>query len=217
MDKTNTTATGVHERRGPIEKFRTELRAAIQKRKESRLAPLLDLGTFLTALLFARCHAIFGAHPFAIALISVMPSRVWIAALGSAAGALSLGRAGLIYAMISAIVVFLRIIISGTDKRDTDGRATFSENLALRASSALIGGFIAAVYESLLSGLSESTVLFGLTMVLLPPVITVALSGFFDTGVHVFPKIMSERYKRPLTTTKHQKLSFYFFHSHLKK
>lgn len=212
MDKTNTTARDAREKRGPIEKIRTELVEAIQKRRESRLAPLLDLGTFLIALLFARCHAIFGAHPFAIALISVMPSRVWIAALGSAAGALTLGRAGLIYAMISAIVVFLRIIVSGTDKRDVQKRATFSENLALRASSALIGGFIAAVYESLLSGLSQATVLFGVTMVLLPPVITVALAGFFDTGSRVFPKLMSDM---PILSLKgkadSERLSLIFF------
>ncbi len=193
MDRQNTNTQDARaERHGPIQRVKKELKAAISKRQANKLEPALDLCTFLIALLFARCHAVFGAHPFSVAFISILPSRVWIAVLGSALGALTLGKQGLIYAMISAIVVFLRIIVSTTDKREENARSLFSENLALRASAALIGGFIAAVYESLLSGLSEATVLFGVSMILLSPLVTLALSGFFDTGVQVLPKILSD-------------------------
>ena len=183
MDIENARAQGEKKRRtGPIAKMQYELRLAIDKRKESKLAPVLDISTFFIALLFARCHAIFGAHPMLIAFISILPTRVWIAALGSAVGALTLGNSGIIYAMISAIVVFLRVIVSTTDVKDTGKRSLFCENLALRASAALIGGFIAAVYEALLSGLTQTTVLFGISMILLPPVLSLSLAGFFDTG-----------------------------------
>ena len=193
MDRQNTKEKGrSKEKTGLIEKIRLQIRDAVEKRRDSKLAAALDLSTFITALLFARCHAIFGAHPFSIAFISILPTRVWVGALGSAVGALTLGKPGLIYAMISAIVVFLRVIVSTTDKREAEDGKMFSENLILRASAALIGGFIAAVYESLLSGLSQATVLFGISMILLPPAVTLSLSGLFDKELKIIPKLLSD-------------------------
>ena len=171
-----------------IDSMKNGVKNSIEEAKSKREAPILDLLVFVIAFLFARCHIIFGAHPLAIAFLAILPSHVWVAVLGAASGALTLGKAGVIYAMISVIVVFLRIIVSGTDKVDADGEERiflrlFSENLLLKMSSAVIGGFIAAVYEILLSGFSLEAVLFGATMILVPPLLVFALSGIFDCNM----------------------------------
>lgn len=163
--------------------------SSFAKRKEGIESPIYDVLAFVIAFLFARCHIIFGAYPIALAIIAVLPSRVWLAVGGAVAGALTLGNAGVIYSMISVIVAFLRIIISATDKHKiqtpdgTEASQLFHESLLLRMSSAIIGGFIAAVYEILLAGFTLASVLFGVTMIILPALITFALSGLFDAGV----------------------------------
>ena len=154
-----------------------------------REAPLLDIMTFFIAFIFSRCHVIFGSHPLAIAFIAVLPTRVWIAVLGAVSGALTLGKAGIIYSMISVIVVFLRIIVSGNDKGEKDEQVYlkyFSESLILKMSSALIGGFIAAVYEVLLSGFTLRSILFGSSMIILPPLLVFAISGLFDCQITLY-------------------------------
>lgn len=162
------------------------IKHSIEEARMKREAPLLDVMTFFVAFIFSRCHVIFGSHPLALAFVAVLPTRVWIAVLGAVSGALTLGKSGIVYSMISVIVVFLRIIVSGTDK-DEDGERIymrwFSEGLLLKMSASLIGGFIAAIYEVLLSGFTPTTVLFGLSMVILPPLITFGLSGLFDADV----------------------------------
>lgn len=175
-------------RPGIINSVKYGIRHSIEEAKNKREAPLLDLLSFVVAFLFARCHIIFGAHPLAIALLAVLPTRVWLAVLGAACGALTLGKSGIIYSMISVIVVFLRIIVSGTDNNADDENdrkylRLFSENLLLKMSAAVIGGFVAAVYEVLLSGFSITTVLFGISMIIIPPLLTFALSGLFENSV----------------------------------
>lgn len=159
------------------------IKHSIEEAKTKREAPMLDVIVFFISFLFSRCHVIFGSHPLAIAFIAVLPSRVWISVLGAVSGALTLGKSGIIYSMISVIVVFLRIIVSGTDKSD-DGEKVyfnwFSESLLLKMSASLIGGFIAAVYEVLLSGINTTTVLFGISMIIIPPLLVFGLSGLFD-------------------------------------
>ena len=175
-------------RKRRADKILSSIKHSIEEAKMKREAPLLDVVTFFVAFLFSRCHLVFGAHPLAIAFIAVLPTRVWIAVLGAVSGALTLGKSGIIYSMIAVIVVFLRIIVSGTDKRD-DERVYFkwfSENLLLKMSAALIGGFIAAVYETLLSGLTFTTMLFGVSMILIPPLLVFAISGLFDCDISLY-------------------------------
>lgn len=164
------------------------IKHSIEEAKMKREAPLLDVITFFVAFLFSRCHVVFGSHPLAIAFIAVLPTRVWIAVLGAVSGALTLGKSGIIYSMISVIVVFLRIIVSGTGKTDEDKvyLNVFSEGLLLKMSASLIGGFIAAVYETLLSGLTLTTVLFGLSMIIIPPLLVFAISGLFDCNISFY-------------------------------
>jgi hypothetical protein len=94
--------------------------------------------------------------------------------------------------MLCAIVVFLRIIVSGTEHtEDGEIQPLFSESLLLRMSSATIGGFVGGVYEILLNGFTLTSVLFGVSMVLIPPIACFGLSGIFDSDFS-FRSIMYE-------------------------
>ncbi len=173
---------------GLVGKIIDAAKGFLAKRKEGNELPIYDVAVFLITLLLARCHIIFGAYPVALAVIAVIPSRVWISVIGSVVGSLTLGKAGIIYAMISVIVAFLRLIISGTDKETSEeGKesevALFHESILLRVSAAVIGGFIAAVYEVLLNSFTATSVLFGVAMVILPALISFALSGIFTSGI----------------------------------
>ena len=186
MEKINTTADKEEPRLGGIlSGLRQTLGGSISRGREGSLGPIYDAALFVIAFLFARCHLVFGAYPMALGVIAILPSRVWPAVLGAVVGALTLGKSGIIYAIISLIVAFLRVIISATDKRRQvcEGAGVFGESLPLRLSVALIGGFIAAVYEVLLNSLTEVTALFGGAMIILPPAIAFSLSGLFGAGI----------------------------------
>ncbi len=148
----------------------------------------LNLGAALIGFLFGGCHLIFGSYPLGLALVSALPYSVWFALLGAVCGSLTLGRAGIIYGMICVLAVFLRVIISGGEKRDGEGARVsvlFSEGVILRVCSAVISGFVAAIYEILLEGISAQTVLFGVSMVILPGIVTLILSGAFYVNIGV--------------------------------
>ena len=165
---------------------RKAFRGGTFARSSSLEGTLFDVFAALFAFLFARSHIIFGSHPLSLGFIAVLPSQVWLALFGSVIGSLTLGKHGIIYAMISVIVVFLRIIVSGTEKNEAGEKTrapAFSESLLLRMSASVIGGFISAVYEVLLSGFSLTTMLFGLAMLLLPPLCCFGFSGLFDSGI----------------------------------
>lgn len=159
--------------------------------RDTKAAPVLSFVRFLLGLVFSRTHLLFGAHPFGLGLLSVMPEGIWWTLLGAVIGALTMGRAGIIYAMISIIVVFLRIIVGGSGK---DGSSPlFRENLLLRISVSIIGGFIAGVYEALLSGFAMSTLLFALVMIIAPPILVFLLSGYFDSEITLGDIIQTDK------------------------
>lgn len=145
----------------------------------------IRITVFFLSFLFAGCHIAFGARPVAIAFLAVLPSHVWVALGGAVIGSLTLGEAGIVYALICAVVVFLRVVVSGGGRGQEGGKRSFSERLLLRVCASIIGGFVIAVYEALLSGLNKTTLLFGLCMILIPPLIVFVLSGLFDSGVTV--------------------------------
>ncbi len=176
MDKLNEKVT--HKKRG--------LFAPLTDTSVPRTDTVLDGAVFVIALLFARCHVLFGAHPLGIALLAIMPQRVWFALGGAVIGSLTLGKAGIIYALISVIVVFLRVVIYGGERQreDSGERVLFSERLLLRLCAAVIGGFIISVYEVLLSGINLTSILFGAVMVFLTPLLSFSLSGLFDSGIN---------------------------------
>lgn len=171
--------------------------SAIKVRGRSREEPVFDTVVFILALIFARTHLLLGAYPLGIAFTAALPGRVWIATLGAVVGALTMGSSGVLYAMVTLITVFLRVIVSGGDKKKAQsetvkdgqdgakGTEFFREGLTLRMSSALVSGFVAAVYEALLGGLNMTVVLYGASMVLLPPLAVVGFSGLFESGMSV--------------------------------
>ena len=214
------------------------IRSGIEKRKASPIALIQDLLVFVCALIFARASLVFDTRPLALALVAILPSHTWIALLGAVLGSLSLGVSGVIYAMICAIVVFLRVIISGGESKDTKESGTtdisftgekgeendvgnnandtrvsgkklaqalnfslltgqkqrsglFKENVLLRVCSAVIGGFICAVYEVLLTGFELKSILFGIGMIILPALVSLLLSGLFECGI-TFKEILGE-------------------------
>ena len=145
------------------------------------------LGAVAAALgfLFGGAHLVFGAYPLGLALVSSLSTNVWLATLGSVLGALTLGKSGIIYGMISVLAVFLRIVISGTDKDGGGGKGEgrlFTERISLRVCCAVIGGFVSALYEILLSGFNLKSILFGASMILLSGALTFAF-----TGIYLYP------------------------------
>ncbi len=152
------------------------------KRKDDSGAMLFDLMIFIVAFLFSRCHIAFGTYPLGISLVAMLPRGVWLSLIGVVAGSLSLGRSGIIHAIIALIVVFLRVVISGGEERRSGG-AVFGESLILKLAAAVIGAFIGAVYEILLGGVSFKSVIYGTVSVVLSLVFTFAFSGILDGGI----------------------------------
>ncbi len=160
--------------------FFAAVKNGLERRKGDTGAVIFDAITLIVGFLFARCHLIFGSYPLACAFVAVLPRGVWSALLGAALGSLSLGKAGVIHAVISVIVVFLRIVISGGKD---GGTRLFSEPLVLRIASAAIGSFVGAVYEILLGEFGLPSILYGISAVVLSAVFTFCFSGIFDGGI----------------------------------
>lgn len=153
-----------------------------QKRKEDGRALALDLIIFSVGFVLSRCHLLFGARPLGIAFLATLPFGVWPSLFGAALGALTLGVDGIIFAGAAAITVFLRAALSMGGKTSGINDTLFKESLLLRMSVSIIGGFLTAVYEVLVSGFGERSLLFGLSMIILPPALVFVFSGCFSTG-----------------------------------
>ncbi|MBR2431478.1 MAG: hypothetical protein IKB23_01035, partial [Clostridia bacterium] len=164
---------------------------ASQTTRESRMLTR-DILLFTAGFLLTRCHLVFGAHPIGLAFLAALPVGVWSALLGAAIGGISMGISGIIFAASAAITVFLRAAVSA-DKIDGGRRELFSETLILRMSISTLGGFIAGVYEVVLSGLSETSLAFGVCMIVAPPIFTFIFSGLFDLGISYETVISGDR------------------------
>lgn len=175
MENKNTETVGFFDGIGAL------IKSGIRKRRNDSTALLYDVVVLLISFIFSRCHIVIGTYPLAISFVAVLPSGIWIALIGAALGSLTLGKIGIIQAIIIIIVVFLRIIISGSE-RHSEGNP-FSESLVLRIASASIAAFVGAMYEILLRGFNILSVLYGAVLVLLSALFTFAFSGIFDSGV----------------------------------
>ena len=156
-----------------------------QKRREDGRALAYDLILFSLGFIFSRCHLLFGARPLGIALVAALSFGVWPTLFGVAIGALMLGIDGIAFAGAAAIVVFLRAAISAGGKGESINDVLFRETILLRMCTAILGGFLTAIYEALASGLDESSLLFGLSMIILPPLLVFIFSGCFSSGFTV--------------------------------
>ena len=155
------------------------LREEFSKRKNDGAAMLFDVIVFAVSFVFARYHVAFGTYPAGLAFIAALPRSVFTGLFGCVVGALTLGKTGVISAVIAVIVVVLRIIISGGGS----GEGVFRESSILRISSVAVGSFISAVYEMLLSGFSLHSVLSALLGVLLSALICFVFLGLFDANI----------------------------------
>lgn len=149
----------------------------------------INIATLALGFLFGGCHFVFGAYPLGLSLVSSLSASVWLAMLGVVIGSLTLGKSGIIYAMICILAVFLRVIISGNDrtrvKASEDQTQLFCEGISLRVSSAVISGFVAGIYELLLEGITPEGLLFLASMVILPAIFTVVFAGAFYRGIGI--------------------------------
>lgn len=139
--------------------------------------------TILIGVLLARTHALFGAYPFALALLAAATVRVPALFVGAVGGALSMGAVGVVYTAVYAVVFFLRIALSYPTqgrRRLPESRALFGELPQLRFAVALLGGGLLTAYELLLFGPQTYVLFFGGAMLALPPLLCLLLLGCGD-------------------------------------
>ncbi len=162
---------------------RTSIESTIEEIRSDSWSLMQDLLIFTVGFILSRCQLALGARPLGIAFVALLQNGVWPALLGAVIGSLSLGADGIIFAVAALITALLRIAASISERReDREGRL-FCESLLLRISVSVLSGFIVAVYEALMRGLNEATLLFGLVMIILTPILTFLLSGICSTKI----------------------------------
>ena len=159
-------------------RIRSSFSKAMHRKSCDRQMLIYDLLLFSVGFLLSRCHLLFGVRPIGLAFICAIPTGVWSALFGSVIGYLSLGANGLIFAAVTAVAIFLRVAIGFSDKP-----SLFKEALSIRMSVATISGFVAAIFEILRSGLAESSLLFGISMIIISPLLTFIFSGLFTERI----------------------------------
>ena len=142
-----------------------------------------DILFFSLGFVLSRCHIFFGARPVGLAFVAMLPEGVWAALVGCALGGITIGVDGVIFAAASVVTILLRAAVSSGDKDEGGRRMLFKESLLTRMAISVLGGFITAVYRVVQVGLNEASILFGLTMIILSPLLTFGLSGIFSSGV----------------------------------
>ena len=197
---------------GVFERSRTEVRS------RGAFARGIDTGAVILGFLLGGCHTVFGAYPLGIAFASALPERVWYALVGAAFGSLLRGEEGIIYAMATLLSVLLRVIVSGaktsspTDDADLEPiRRVFAEGVGLRVSCAVIGGFVCALYEVLLFGMSWTTVLYGVSMVMFSGIGCAVFSCAFGHGIGVNDLLFSRGRLFTRRKTSRERLSLLLF------
>lgn len=168
-----------------IEKIREKVERASKEKNtifKSDTGGVIPIMAALTVgLIFGRYHLIFGAFPLGIAAVSALPTLVWPTLIGAIVGSLTLGADNLIFAACTGIALLVRLFTC----KGREDEPLFGEGLMLRMCAAIIGGFVAAVYECIVSGFSLATVLHSLTMILLTPLLTFVFSGLFSKTISI--------------------------------
>ncbi len=192
---------------GIFTSFGDMVKEGLQKRKQDTTTVFYDAIVLLVAFVFSRCHILFGAYPLANAFVAVLPRGVWLALIGAVTGSLSLGRSGVIHAIISIIIVFLRVIISSGKTY----RNLFGEPLVMRISAAVIGAFVGSAYEILLGGFAFAAVLYGVFSVILSAIFTFAFAGLFDSGISFSDVLLEKRNIFMRRKNEKERYSLYLF------
>ncbi len=184
------------------------LRSELEKRRARPILAAFDVGAFLLNFIFARLHLVFGAYPLATAFVAATPFDVFISLAGAVAGSLSMGDGGIIHSMISVIVVFLRVVISGGKGQD---KSLFGESIVLKLSVSLIGAFVASVYKLLLGGFNTNGILYSLSSCLLTALFTLIFSGLFVSDIRFSEALVGNAEVFEKTRTGKERYNFIFF------
>ncbi len=182
------------------------IREEATKRKNDPKMLFKDLFFFFTGFLFARTHLYFGAYPLGIAWLCALPYGVYTSLAGCVIGAFSMGKRGIVYAMIYAIAVLMRLFLSVSDAKNAGKpkEQRFLESPMLRSSFAVISGFIGGGYEVLLNGLTLPAVIYAAAMMLTAGVAAFLFSFLFAED---FPDALF-RSVRPLPLSSKKGLAF---------
>lgn len=175
--------TKVRGGKGFASQIKSSIISAIKEIKSDKQSLIQDLLIFTTGFLLSRCSLILGVQPLGISLVALLQGGIWPALLGSIIGSLSQGGDGIILAVATVVTALLRVVTSISERRSIREGELFGESLLLRLSVSVLGGFIVAVYEALMRGLSEATLMYGLAMIILTPILTFLLSGLCSTGI----------------------------------
>ena len=156
------------------------VRTWMRVRKEKGWELLFDITVGVVAYLFATCHAAFGVYPFSLALLFSASGRLVPILLGGAVGCAFLGAPGVLYLGLHIFAFFYRFAVSYPKerKRFPASPAFFGEEPALRAVGAVLVAAFMALYELILFGVENYTLLFGAGALLLLPLSTVLFSFF---------------------------------------
>ena len=188
MDKLGEKKTDTEIKKQDSESFFSKVKSGFSQKQSGgqgfdRRELIRDIAVFAVGFVLSRCHVFFGARPVGLAFVALLPACVWQAAVGAIIGNLTMGIEGIIFAAATAVTVLLRAAISSGDRDANGRRLLFKENLLTRMSVSVLGGFVTAVYEALTEGLNEASLLFGLVMIILTPILTFAMSGIFFSGM----------------------------------
>ncbi len=192
---------------GIFSSFGDMVKEGLEKRRQDTTTIFYDAVVLLVAFVFSRCHILFGAYPLANAFVAILPRGVWLALIGAVTGSLSLGKIGIIHAIISIIIVFLRVMISSGKTY----RNLFGEPLVMRISAAVIGAFVGSAYEILLGGFAFTAILYGAFSVLLSALFTFAFAGVFDSGISFSDFLLEKRNILTKRKNEKEKYSLYLF------
>lgn len=168
---------------------------------------IFDLSMFSLGFLLSRCHLLFGIRPVGLSFVCTTGPGIWPTLFGTVIGYLSLGTSGIIFAVATAVVIFLRVAFGYSDKA-----GIFSEPLPIRISISILSAFIVAVFEVMRVGLTESSLLFGLSMIIISPLLCYVLSGLFSERIALGRIISGERdVFSLLNTDRQEKYEIVFF------
>lgn len=167
-----------NKKESPISRLKSAIGRITREKRQNKQSLVYDLSFFVLGFVLSRCHLLFGVRPVSLSFLCAMTGSVWPTLMGSVIGGLSLGLNGIIFALAGAVAIFLRVALGYSEKG-----GPFKEALSIRMSVATLSGFVVAVFEVLFSGLNEASLLFGLSMILLSPILTFIFSGMFTEKV----------------------------------
>lgn len=175
----------VKEKGGIFSRLSESLERTKAEKSSDKYALACDLILFTVGFLLSRCHLLFGARPIGMAFVATLPFGIWPALFGAVLGALTLGIDGMVLSGATAIVIFLRAALSVGGSEANPASTLFGESLLLRMCVSIIGGFLVALYEVIIGGINETTLIYGLSMIILTPTLTFVFSGAFSSGISV--------------------------------